>query len=189
MDLGFQLIAISWRLIEVSGFPDLKIEIWGTQLVEHCLRRLVSGHDFSRAENAAKMNWALAPARLLLCQIAVAKGILSGRFRQSGLHRVLGDIFPIAQEAFLFIGSHLGKPALPDLSQVLEFPLQAIGESSLDELHGLFNGHIPANSHEQMQVIGHDHEIVQKKFPCRHLRPQDVDQKHGISFGLEQSSS
>jgi len=36
-----------------------------------------------------------------------------------------------------------------------------------------------------MQVIRHDYEIVEKEFPRRHIRPQDVDKKHGISLRLE----
>ncbi len=42
-----------------------------------------------------------------------------------------------------------------------EFSLQTIGESALDELHGFLNCHILVDRHEQMQVIRHDHEIVQ----------------------------
>jgi len=157
--------------------------------MEHCFNRFVSGHDFSRAEMGKKRVWASAPAYFLLCQIAVAIGILPWRFNQSRLHRVLGNIFPIAQKALLVICPRLRKSALPDVSQVLKFPLQAIGESAFDELRGFFNGHIPTDCHEQMQVIRHDHEIMQEEFPRRHTGSQHVDQKHGIAFGLEDASS
>src|ERR1700691_1048424 len=73
--------------------------------------KFVSGHGLSRAAESQGLIRALAPARLLLCQIAVAIGILLRRIGQPCFHRVLSNVLPIFQEAFLLVGARLGKPA------------------------------------------------------------------------------
>ena len=85
------------------------------------------------------------------------------------------------------IDAKLGKPALPDLSQVSQFFLQAVGESAFDELHGPFNGRIACDREQQMQVVRHDDEIVQLKFSRRYVGTQHVDQQQGIALGLVDS--
>jgi len=100
----------------------------------------------------------------------VAIRILLRGVDQSRIHRILSAVLSIAHEAFLLVCPDFGKPTLPQLAQVLEFPLQAIGEVALNELHSLFDGHIPADRQQEMQVIRHDHEIVQQESPRRHLR-------------------
>lgn len=84
------------------------------------------------------------------------------------------------------MNAHLGKSALPDLSQVPQFFLQAVGESALDELHGPFNGRIACDREQQMQVVRHDDEIVQLEFSRRNVGTQHVDQQQGIALRLEQ---
>ena len=36
-----------------------------------------------------------------------------------------------------------------------------------------------------MQMIWHDHEVMQLKLTCRYIRSQHVDEKHGIPFRLQ----
>ena len=110
---------------------------------------------------------ASAPACLHLLQVAIAIRVLVSRFNQPCFNRVLSNVLPVSQEALLIVSPRLGKAALPDFSQILAFPLQAIREPAFDELHGFFNRHISLNRQENMRMIGHDHEIVQKEFPLR----------------------
>jgi len=146
---------------------------------------LYQGMASAMPKIAAKEIRASAPAFLVLCQIAIAIGILRGRIGQSCFYRVLSNVFAVLKEALLIIGPHFGKPRLPDLSQILKFPLQAVGESALDELHCFLNGYVFVNRKEKMHVIGHNHEIVQLEFTLRNTGPQYINEKHCITFGLQ----
>ncbi len=58
------------------------------------------------------------------------------------------------------------NPLLPDLARVASFLLQSIGELALDELDGLFDGHIDVHGHQQMNMIGHHNEVVYVESLC-----------------------
>ena len=46
------------------------------------------------------------------------------------------------QKALPITYPHLGKSTLPNLSLISEFPLETVGEPTLDQLHGLFDGRV-----------------------------------------------
>jgi len=60
-------------------------------------------------------------------------------------------------------------------------------EPALDQLHGFFDGHIVADLDQKMDVIGHDHEIVQLEAMLSDKRTQCIDEKGGIALRLQQS--
>ncbi len=88
-------------------------------------------------------------------------------------------------EAFWIEYLIFGKPALPHFSQVSEFLCQAMRESALDELHGLFDRHSVSNAQQKMYMVGHDYEIMEFELCLCHKRSQHVDQKGGIAFRLQ----
>ena len=79
---------------------------------------------------------------------------------------ILRNVFAMPREAAVIFDSYLGEPPLPDLSQVPGFPLQAKGESSLDELHRFLDGRVATYCNQQMHVVGHDYEVMQPEFPA-----------------------
>ncbi len=59
------------------------------------------------------------------------------------------------------------------------FRLQAEGESSFDELHGALQRNLRRGHQERMDVIGHDHEFMEKKFLMGAIVRESVDQQFG----------
>ncbi len=108
--------------------------------------------------------------------------------RPPSLHRILGNVFSIPCNALRAVRPNLREPCLPHLARISEILLDAIGKSSLNELHGLFDRHRAWNRDEHMQVIRHHHEIEELKLPRRHIGAQNLDQKCGISIGLQQAA-
>ncbi len=75
-----------------------------------------------------------------------------------------------------------GLPDFPDESQ---FFLGPVGESSRDELDGLLNGHRKKWSDQQMKMVGHDHKFMQEILSLLLVVKEDIDEKSGHSFGLQ----
>jgi hypothetical protein len=57
----------------------------------------------------------------------------------------------------------------------------------LINLHGFFNRHVPPYCEQYMEMVRHDHEIVNLELPGRHIRTQYVNQEHGVALRLQQS--
>jgi len=91
----------------------------------------------------------------------------------------------VLQKASPVLDPLFGEPALPDLSQVSTFLPQAKGESALDQLHGLLDGHVDADCDQQMHMVGHDHKVMESEFASRHIRTQRVDHQRGVAFRLQ----
>ena len=68
------------------------------------------------------------------------------------------------QKALPITYPHLGKSTLPDLCLISEFPAETVGEPTLDQLHGFFDGHVARQRHQQVQMIWHDDEVMELKF-------------------------
>jgi hypothetical protein len=56
-------------------------------------------------------------------------------------------------------------------------------------LHGLLDGHVRTDRYQEVQVIGHDHEVMEPEFPGRYVRTQHVDHQRGVAFRLQQGKS
>ncbi len=69
---------------------------------------------------------------------------------------------------------------MPNLSLKPLLFSQTVGKATLNKLHCFFNCHIAGNCHEQVEMIGHDHKVMQLKFSCRHVPTQYFDQKQSI---------
>ena len=130
------------------------------------------------------MNVGFSPCRLLVCQELKAVRILLGRIDQSRLYRVHRNIVSMLHKISPIEYLYLRKPALPYFSQMSKLFCQAMGKPALDKLHGLFNRHSVFNCQKQMNVIRHDHEIVQLELLFCHKGPQHIDEKSCIPFRL-----
>ena len=65
--------------------------------------------------------------------------------------------------------------------------MEAEGEASFDELHDAFQRKIIGGCDERVEVVGHDHEIVEKIFVLRAVVKNGFDEKLGGGFAMEES--
>ena len=86
--------------------------------------------------------------------------------------------------ALAIVDAHLGKAALPHLSQIPQFSFQTIGKSTLDELHDSLNGAIARDRDQQMQMVRHDYEIMQLKFSLLTIETKHIDQERSVAVRL-----
>lgn len=147
----------------------------------------VSGREFYSRRYSNKIFGALAPVSFLFGQIGVAVGIFGGTLGQTCLYGILRDVCTMALEAGCVVGSRFGKADLPDFSQIAALVLQTIRETALDQLHGFFNCRICMDGQKQMDVIGHDDEIVDLEFARGHIGTENFDEEVCIAFGLHEA--
>jgi len=60
--------------------------------------------------------------------------------------------------------------------------LQAIRESTFDELHSALQGNFRRRREEGVHVIGHDYKFVQQEFSLAAIVRESVDKESGSSF-------
>jgi hypothetical protein len=65
--------------------------------------------------------------------------------------------------------------------------MEAEGEASFDELHGALEREIFGGCDERVEVIGHDHEVVQEIFVLGAVMKHGVDEKSGGGFASKES--
>jgi hypothetical protein len=56
----------------------------------------------------------------------------------------------------------VGKPALPDFGLATDQRAQRVRISALDQLDGALDGYVVSRSKQEMHVVGHEHEGVQR---------------------------
>jgi len=56
---------------------------------------------------------------------------------------------------------------------------QTVRESSFDELHGPLKRNLRRGREQRVDVVGHDHELVEKKFPLITIMRESFDQEAG----------
>src|SRR4029077_155504 len=130
---------------------------------------------------------ALAAGLFLSPKIRRAIRILFRALRQSGLHRVLIDIFLMRQKALPIQDPDFGKSWRPDLSCQPKLFVTSERISAFDELNRAFNARIPVNSEEHMEMVRHHHEFVQLELAGQGVGPQDVNKKLGFVLRLKKS--
>jgi len=65
--------------------------------------------------------------------------------------------------------------------------MEAEGEASFDELHNAFEREIFGGCEEHVEVIGHDHEIVQEIVVLGAVMENGVDEESGGGFASKES--
>lgn len=81
--------------------------------------------------------------------------------KQAQANRVLFDIPHSVREPLLAHDLALAEAARP----YIQLAFQAEGKTSLDELHGFFKRDLRSRRDESVEMVGHDHECVQKELP------------------------
>jgi hypothetical protein len=116
--------------------------------------------------------------------------------RQPLFHWVLGDVVPTPRKTLLVHDSHFREAALPhfppDKKKIPVFFLQTIGEATPDRVNvtscmAFSYRHVSPYGQQYVQVVRHDHEIVDLELPGRHIGTQYVHQEHGVALRLQQS--
>lgn len=77
------------------------------------------------------------------------------------------DIFPMIHEIIPVSYAVVRKSTLPNFPVTPNFGAESVGVPALDELNGALNRHIFRRSEEQMYMLRHDHERVQRDLPSR----------------------
>jgi len=72
------------------------------------------------------------------------------------------DVSPMEFEIARVANPVIGKSALPDFALPADQGSEFMRVGPLDELNGSFNRDILRGSQQEMNVIGHDHEGVQR---------------------------
>ena len=148
-----------------------------------------SGHDFSRADEAQKKKWALAPACFCLFQICRPKRIFVPPVYQTRLHRIVLDIRTMLLKALVIKDARIRISTLPYLATKTKFLVCAKRKPAFYQLHRLFNTHFPRNRHQNVNMIGHDDEVVNGNFSIPHVDSKDLDKKFRHTIRLEERSS
>ena len=77
----------------------------------------------------------------------------------------------------------VGEASLPDG----EFGGEAVGEASLDESDGAFEGFL--RGEEEMDVVGHDDEGVEFVMAFGSVVLEGFDEEFGVAFDLKEAAS
>jgi hypothetical protein len=85
--------------------------------------------------------------------------------------------------------AHIRVSSLPYLSAKLEFLFGAKGKAAFDQLHCLLNAHFARDGHQDVDVIGHDHEVVYGQLPGAHIGSKNFDKECRHAICLEERSS
>jgi len=81
--------------------------------------------------------------------------------------------------------AHLGKSSLPDFSlQAQLFPAPK-RETALDKLNGPLNAGFSVQTKQNMEMIGHDDELMDLEFAGKGVRAEHIDLEVGRALRLE----
>jgi hypothetical protein len=132
------------------------------------------------------VRWGLGPV-FLTCEGSEAPGELIWRIGETGFDRILSNIDAVIGEAFRVVDAMVGEAPLPDFACVAVLALHSKREAALDELHGFFEGHVGRGGQEQVNVIGHDDEVVEGESSGTNRGAENVDEEYGVALRLEQT--
>jgi len=140
------------------------------------------------------MIWGFSPclavaAGLLSCQEFEAEWVLLRRFGEPSFDGVHCDVGSMLQEAFPIDYLHFRESALPHFARISKILGQAARKSALDQLHGLFDGHVFSHGQQHMKVVGHYDEVVQLEMMFGNQGAHDFDEESRIALGLQETAS
>jgi len=72
---------------------------------------------------------------------------------------------------------HIGVSALPNLAAKTKFLVGAKGKAAFDQLHRLLETHLARYGHQNVNAIGHNHEVVNGDFPGTHVGSKNFDEE------------
>src|ERR1051325_256483 len=165
----------------VQIFVDDPDKCQGTTLALSSNERSEGGLR-SRAAHAPNTG-ALAP--VLLPEIRRAIRILFCRPRQTRLHRVLINIFPVRQKTFPVPNPLIRESGLPDLALKPEFLLRPVRKISLNQLYRLLHGYRRIERDDQVEMVRHHNKIIQYELLCCDIIPKHINQEICHPVGLQ----
>ncbi len=122
---------------------------------------------------------------LAVCEVEVTVWELIRRVCKPRLDWIRRNVGPVLLITTLVVDSRFGKALLPDLTFYPMLFAQPVRKSAFDELHRLFDCHSIPNRQKQMNMIGHNHKIVQFKSPCYYIGAKHFYEQASIPFGLQ----
>src|SRR5882757_4497921 len=81
------------------------------------------------------------------------------------------------------------KTCLPYFKGEMKFPFGAKEEAALDELQSLFQRYFRCRGQKQMEVIRHNHKLMQQKASLSPILRKNIHQKDSHAIGLEKRAS
>jgi hypothetical protein len=87
------------------------------------------------------------------------------------------------------VNAVIHKTCLPYFVRKRIFPLRAKGETTLDELQCLLQRYFRCRCQQQMEVIGHDHKVMQEKPSLSSILRKNIYQKLSHAIGLEKRAT
>jgi hypothetical protein len=78
------------------------------------------------------------------------------------------------------------EPALPYLAVKTKFLSGAERKAAFNQLHRLLKARLARNSHQNMDMIRHNHEVVNRDFPRAHIASKNFDKQARHSISLEE---
>jgi hypothetical protein len=111
-------------------------------------------------------------------------------FRGSGQKTLDGILPDVIFEPLIFERISyppVKKTSLPDLSLGLQFLVQLKREATFNKLHGPFQSD-PGWCQDQMEMVGHDHKLMQQVFLLRSVTQQHLNEETGNLIYLKQAS-
>ena len=156
------------------------------------VHELVSGHAFRRAEGVTQRG-ALAP-EVIRAWIEIkpwasrTERELRRLFRITGLHWIFVNVLPVLLERSHVVDTGFGESFLPNPKCLSKFFLQSKRIAALDELHSPFNRKLFIDCYQDVEMISHDHELMEQIFSLRTVRIKGVNDESSIFLNLKQRS-
>jgi len=98
--------------------------------------------------------------------------------RQAGAHRIVKNVIPMLLVVRSIADAVVRWLGLPDSAQP-QLPPGRRRIPTFDVLHGFLQRNLLLGSDDEMEMIGHDHELVQLKSPLAAIRIECVNEQFG----------
>jgi hypothetical protein len=89
-------------------------------------------------------------------------------------------------KALVIQNAHVRVPALPNLTEKTKSFAGAKGKAAFDQLHRLLKTDLARQGHQNMDVIRHDHEVVNGEFSGAHIGSKNFDKESRHAIRLEE---
>lgn len=99
-------------------------------------------------------------------------------WRQAGAHGISKNVIAMRFVIRRIADAMISRLGLPNSAQA-QFTSRRSGVPALDVLHGLLQRNPLLGSNEQMEMVGHDHELVKFEFTLAAIEVKRVDQEFG----------
>jgi hypothetical protein len=101
-------------------------------------------------------------------------------FARPSLHRIVFDVLAMLLKALVINNLHIRVPALPNFAAKPKLLAGAKRKASFDQLHRLFKSHLARNGHQNVDMIGHNHEVVNGHFSGAHIGAKNFDKSNAM---------